>query len=702
MEWQKLATAVAMTATLALSACSGAKKVTRVDDGALRRAASSPDEWLTVGRDYAETHFSPLRQIDSSNVSRLGFAWSYDTQTLRGLEATPLVSNGVLYASTDWSNVFALDARTGRQLWRWDAKADRTRGHYACCDVVNRGVALYKGKVYVGVTDGRLAALDAATGALRWEVQTTPVNEPYTITGAPRVVDGKVIIGNGGSELGVRGFVSAYDAETGKLAWRFYTVPGDPSKGFENATMERAAKTWTGEWWKNGAGGGTAWDAFAYDSQAKLLYVGTGNGSAWDRYLRSPGGGDNLYLSSIVALDVRTGELKWHYQTTPGDQWDYTAVQPIVLAEIVIGGRERKVLMQAPKNGFFYVLDRLTGELLSAEPYAKVTWASGVDMKTGRPVETKQARYTDRLVTLWPGPGGAHNWHPMSFNPGTGLVYIPASEGNFTYGREPDFKRVPGFWNTGIDLNARSRTTTMPALPQSEYEPGTGTEVGAASSLLAWDPVAGKPRWRVKYQRVTGGGTLTTAGNLVFQGLSDGRLVAYAADTGEQKWEVQVGNGIMAAPSTWSLDGRQYVSVLVGWGGATGLYAANPTGQYKAPGRLFTFVIDGNAKLEPVRGIARPALTVIEHAATPAEVELGSALYSRRCSMCHGVAAASGGTIADLRYATPATYDAMDQIVRQGAYQTLGMPKFDFLEAADVAALKSYVLSRRKALTDAR
>jgi quinohemoprotein ethanol dehydrogenase len=290
----------------------------------------------------------------------------------------------------------------------------------------------------------------------------------------------------------------------------------------------------------------------------------------------------------------------------------------------------------------------------------------------------------------------------MSFNPGTGLVYIPASEGNFTYGREPDFKRIPGFWNTGIDLNARARGTIMPPLPQSEYEPGTGTEVGAASSLLAWDPVAGKPRWRVKYQRVTGGGTLTTAGNLVFQGLSDGRLVAYAADTGEQKWEVQVGNGIMAAPSTWSLDGRQYVSVLVGWGGATGLYAANPTGQYKAPGRLFTFVIDGNAKLEPVRGIARPALTVIEHAATPAEVERGSALYSRRCSMCHGVAAASGGTIADLRYATPATYDAMDQIVRQGAYQTLGMPKFDFLEADDVAALKSYVLSRRKALTDAR
>ncbi|MEP7312039.1 MAG: PQQ-dependent dehydrogenase, methanol/ethanol family [Pseudomonadota bacterium] len=686
------------TVVLAMTACSGAKKPYVVDDAALAAAANSADEWLTVGRDYAETHYSPLKQIDSSNIGRLALAWAYDTQSLRGLEATPLVANGVLYASTDWSNVFALDARTGRELWRWDARADRIRGNKACCDVVNRGVALYQGKVYVGVIDGRLAALDAATGALRWEVQTTPLDQPYTITGAPRVVDGKVIIGNGGAELGVRGFVSAYDAESGKLAWRFYTVPGDPSKGFENSTMEQAARTWTGEWWKNGGGGGTAWDAFAYDPQAKLLYVGTGNGSAWDRHLRSPDGGDNLYLSSIVALDVVTGNIKWHYQTTPGDQWDYTAVQQITLADIEIGGRTRKVLMQAPKNGFFYVLDRLTGELLSAEPYAKVTWATGIDKKTGRPIETKQARYTDRLVTIWPGPGGAHNWHPMSFNPGTGLMYIPAVEGSFTYGREPDFKRVPGFWNTGIDLYARSSKATP--LPESEYEAGTGAEVGVASSLLAWDPVAGKPRWRIRHERATGGGTLTTAGNLVFQGLSTGRLVAYSADTGEQRWEVQLGNGIMAAPSTWSLDGKQYVSVLVGWGGATGLYVPNPTGQYKAPGRLFTFVLDGTAKLEPVRGIERPALTSIKHDATLAEVERGAALFSRRCSMCHGVAAVSGGSIADLRYAAPATYDTMDQIVLQGAYQSLGMPKFDFLSEEDVAAVKSYVLARRKELTD--
>ncbi len=590
-----------------------------VDDAALRSAATAPDQWLTIGRDYAETRFSPLKQIDNGSVSRLGLAWSYDTQSLRGLEATPLVANGVLYATGDWSNVFAVDARTGRELWRWDAKADRIRGYRACCDVVNRGVALYKDKVFVGVIDGRLTALDAKTGAVRWEVQTTPVNEPYTITGAPRVVAGKVIIGNGGAELGVRGFVSAYDAETGKLAWRFYTVPGDPAKGFENEDIRKAAATWTGEWWKNGGGGGTAWDSFAYDPEAKLLYVGVGNGSAWDRKLRSPGGGDNLYLSSIVALNVETGKVAWYYQTTPGDQWDYTAVQTITLAELQINGRPRKVLMQAPKNGFFYVIDRISGELLSAQPYAKVTWAKGVDMKTGRPIETKQARYGDKAVTQFPGPGGAHNWQPMSFNPNTGLVYIPAVESSFTYVRERGFKRQPGFWNMGIDLNARAGSKDDVALPESEYEAGAGVRRPSAlprhfSRGIRWPPSRG---WRVKYEGATGGGTLTTAGNLVFQGVSDGRLVAYTADTGKQVWEAQLGNGVMAAPSTWSLDGKQYVSVLVGWARATGLYVPNPTNQYKAPGRLYTFVLDGKAKLEPVRGISKNPLTVIAFSRRP-------------------------------------------------------------------------------------
>jgi len=672
--------------------------VRTVDDAALTGAARAADEWLTIGRDYAETRFSPLRAIDTGNVARLGLAWVYDTGSLRGLEATPLVANGVLYASTPWSNAFALDARTGKELWRWDAQADRVRGARACCDVVNRGVALYDGKVFVGVVDGRLVALDAATGKPVWDVQTTPVDQPYTITGAPRVVDGKVIIGNGGAELGVRGFVSAYDPKTGVLVWRVYIVPGDPSKPFESRALEAAAKTWTGEWWKVG-GGGTAWDSFAYDPDAKLLYVGTGNGSPWDRSIRSPGGGDNLYLSSILALNVTNGDLVWHYQTSPGESWDYTAVQQLTLATLTIGGRERKVVMQAPKNGFFYVLDRLTGELLSAQPYAQVTWATGVDMKTGRPVETKQARYGTARTTLQPGPGGAHNWQPMSFNPATGLVYIPAVESGFVYVRDPKYVYLPRAWNLGVDLAAAFGIPNgTPARAEADYAPGGGQPAGAPSSLLAWDPVAAKPRWRVPYPRATGGGTLTTAGNLVFQGVSDGRLVAYSADKGEKLWETQLGNGVMAAPSTYSLDGKQYVSVLVGWGGASGLYAANPTGQYKANGRLYTFVLDGKTPLEPVRGIQKPALTAVRFETNETELAHGTLLFGQRCSMCHGINAASGGTIADLRYAAPQTYDAFDNIVRQGAYSGLGMPKFDFLTESDVRAIKSFVLTRRAAL----
>ncbi len=567
------------------------------------------------------------------------------------------------------SNVFALDARSGRELWRWDAKADRIRGYRACCDVVNRGVALYKDKVFVGVIDGRLAALDARTGALKWEVQTTPVNEPYTITGAPRVVEGKVIIGNGGAELGVRGFVSAYDAETGKLAWRFYTVPGDPAKGFESEDVKKPRRRGPANGGRTAAVAAPRGIASRTTPMRSCCMSASATARRGIANCAAPAAATistSPPSSRCMSRRARSRGTTRPHRAISGD---YTAVQTITLAELNINGRQRKVLMQAPKNGFFYVIDRISGELLSAQPYAKVTWAKGVDMKTGRPIETKQARYGDKAVTQFPGPGGAHNWHPMSFNPGTGLVYIPAIESSFTYVRERDFKRVPGFWNMGIDLNARAGSKDYVSVPESEYEPGAGTTVGVASSLLAWDPVAAKPRWRIKYPDVTGGGTLTTAGNLVFQGLSDGRFVAYTANDGKKLWEAQLGNGIMAAPSTWSLDGKQYVSVLVGWGGATGLYVPNPTKQYKAPGRLFTFVLDGKAKLEPVRGISKNPLTTIAFTATPAEVERGAAIFGRRCSMCHGVAAVSGGSIADLRYALPATYDSIDRIVREGIYQ---------------------------------
>jgi len=669
------------------------------NDAALALAGRSAHEWLTYGRDYAETRFSPLDQINEQTVSRLGLAWSYETGSVRGHEATPLVKDGVLYATTSWSNVFALDARTGEQLWYWDSKADRARGSRACCDVVNRGVALYDGKVYVGVIDGRLVALDQKTGEPVWDVQTTPVDQPYTITGAPRIADGKVIIGNGGAELGVRGFVSAYDAQTGELVWRFYTVPGDPSKPFESKALEEAAKTWTGEWWTMG-GGGTVWDSIVYDPEARLVYVGTGNGSPWNQHVRSPGGGDNLYLASILALDVDTGELVWHYQTTPGDTWDYTAVQPLMLADLTIDGRERKVIMQAPKNGFFYVLDRLTGELLSAEAYTRVTWAKGIDLETGRPIETSHARFGDRVTMISPGPGGGHNWHPMSFNPATGLVYIPAYESSFGYVADADFEFRPRAWNVAIDLAASMGVGGRPALPASEYEEGTGESAGAPSFLLAWDPVAQQARWRVPYDGETGGGTLTTAGNLVFQGTNTGRFIAYRASDGEKLWEIDLGQGIIAAPSTYMLDGKQYLSVLSGLGGASALYRS-PSQLYKASGRVWTFVLDGDADVEPVRGLERPLLTRIEHDSTAEQVARGAKLYSDRCSMCHGVGAISGGTIADLRYAAPTIYDSLADIVRDGAYLGLGMPSFPWFTDEDLAALRAYLLAQRDALIDA-
>ncbi|HSC14273.1 MAG TPA: PQQ-dependent dehydrogenase, methanol/ethanol family, partial [Gammaproteobacteria bacterium] len=412
-----------------------------VDAVRLLAADAEPGQWLTTGRTYGEQRFSPLDEIDASNVGELGLAWYGDLRVSRAQEATPLFVDGVLYVTTAWSNVNAYDARTGNPLWSFDAKVPREWGSRACCDVVNRGPAAWNGKIYVGTIDGRLVALDAATGTPAWEADTLVRRDiAYTITGAPRVVKGKVIIGNGGAEYGVRGYVSAYDAETGALAWRFFTVPGDPKLGFENETLARAAETWNGEWWRLG-GGGTVWDSMAYDADLDLLYVGTGNGSPWNRGLRSPGGGDNLFLSSIVALRPGDGSYVWHYQTTPGDSWDYTATQPIVVADLTLDGAQRRVVMQAPKNGFFYVLDAASGRLLSADKFAAVNWASGVDLATGRPIENPAARYevTGRAAAVQPSSGGAHNWHPMAYSPQTGLVYFSASDNALGYAPDKNF-----------------------------------------------------------------------------------------------------------------------------------------------------------------------------------------------------------------------------------------------------------------------
>ena len=442
---------------------------------------------------------------------------------------------------------------------------------------------------------GRLIALDAQTGRVAWQVQTTPRDEWYTITMAPRVVKGKVIVGVSGGEYAVRGFFDAYDAGTGNRAWRFYTVPGDPSKPFENPALEQAARTWTGEWWKMG-GGGTVWDAIAYDPDADLMYVGVGNGGPWNRDFRSPGGGDNLYLASILAVRPDSGELVWHYQTTPGDTWDYTAVQHIMLADITIAGSARKVLMQAPKNGFFYVLDRITGKFISAEPYANVTWAKGIDKDTGRPIENPGARYTlTQGALIAPGPGGVHNWQPMSWNPGAGLVYIPGQNSTAGYNATPNYVFRAGVWNTGVTINA----TGLKPLPSV----GPPPVEGQAGFLVAWDPATQRERWRVTYSAGFNGGTVSTAGNLVFHGTADGRLIAYSADAGVKRWEMSLGVRNMAAPVTYELDGKQYIAILGGRAAnpAAGLFGgAGVAGQDQSgpTPKLFIFGLDGKKSVE--------------------------------------------------------------------------------------------------------
>lgn len=639
-------------------------------------------EWSWHGGDPGETRYSALNRIRAGNVGKLGLAWWMDMETRRGLEATPIVVGGVMYVTGSWSVVYAINAVTGKRLWRWDPEVDRQLGQKACCDVVNRGVAVSGDIVYLGTLDGRLAALDRRTGIPRWQVQTTDKSQPYTITGAPRVVKGKVVIGNGGAEYGVRGFVSAYDSATGKLAWRFYTVPGDPSKPFENPAMAKAAKTWNGEWWKHG-GGGTVWDSIAFDAELDLLYVGAGNGSPWSAETRSPGGGDNLYLSCILALRPDTGELVWHYQTTPADNWGYTATQQMILATLPIGGKPRKVLMQAPKNGFFYVLDRATGELLSAKAFVTVNWAKEVDLKTGRPVEVPGIRDNDpqKMFIQQPDPLGGHNWHSMSFHPGTGLVYIPAQEGGFPYMRDPDFKFRPGTWNLG-----------MLVLPSTDPMGPTG------GRLLAWDPVEQKERWSVPYSSMYNGGVLSTAGNLVFQGTADGRFVAYDAEKGAKLWETMVHTGVMAAPVTYAIGGKQYVSVLAGWGGAFSLVGGNTTGTRGVPGRLLTFALDGKATL-PAPPPSPPKPAPIALTADENTVQAGAALYVKSCFVCHGIGASSGGSIMDLRYSAEATFRQYPKIVREGAYVKAGMPAMkEWLSEADVEAIRAFVIAQRNRL----
>ncbi|MDR2299811.1 MAG: PQQ-dependent dehydrogenase, methanol/ethanol family [Comamonas sp.] len=663
-------------------AAQAAAAVQGVDGAYIRANTARTPDWPTTGVDYAETRYSRLDQINAANVKDLGLAWSYNLESTRGVEATPVVVDGIMYVTASWSVVHAIDTRTGNKIWTYDPQIDRSTGFKGCCDVVNRGVALWKGKVFVGAWDGRLIALDAATGKEVWHKNTFEGQKgSLTITGAPRVFKGKVIIGNGGAEYGVRGYITAYDAETGEQKWRWFSVPGDPSKPFEDESMKRAAKTWdpSGKWWEAG-GGGTMWDSMTFDAELNTMYVGTGNGSPWSHKVRSPKGGDNLYLASIVALDPDTGKYKWHYQETPGDNWDYTSTQPMILADIKIAGKPRKVILHAPKNGFFFVLDRTNGKFISAKNFVPVNWASGYD-KNGKPINIAAARDGSKPEDAIPGPYGAHNWHPMSFNPKTGLVYLPAQnvpvnlmdDKNWEFNQAGPGKPQSGTgWNTAKFFNA---------------EPPKSKPFGR---LLAWDPVAQKAAWSVEHVSPWNGGTLTTAGNVVFQGTADGRFVAYNAASGEKLWEAPTGTGVVAAPSTYMVDGKQYVSVAVGWGGVYGL-AARAT-ERQGPGTVYTFAVGGKAKMPDfVAQRAGQLLQGVKY--DPAKVEAGTLLYVANCVFCHGVPGVDrGGNIPNLGYMDASYIENLPNFIFKGPAMARGMPDFTGkLSGDDVESIKAFI-----------
>jgi quinohemoprotein ethanol dehydrogenase len=662
-------------------------------------AASEPGSWLTHGGTYQEQRYSNLGSITRDNINGLGLAWYFDFDTHRGQESTPLMVDGVIYVTTAWSKVFALDAASGAELWRFDPEVPKEKGISACCDVVNRGAAFYAGKVFVGTIDGRLIAIDAESGKRVWSTVTVDQNQPYTITGAPRVAKGKVFIGNGGAEYGVRGYVSAFDVETGALAWRFYTVPGDPNAPADGAASDQvlkdlAAPTWHGRGYLDigGGGGGTVWDAIVYDPELDQLYIGTGNGSPWNRELRSDDKGDNLFLSSVIALDPDTGTYIWHYQETPGETWDYTATQQITLATLDIDGAPRQVLMHAPKNGFFYVLDRNTGQVISAEKFVPVNWAERVDVESGRPIETDGARYQDAPFLATVGGAGAHNWQPMSYSPQTGLVYIPAQEVPFMYTKTEKFAYRPGEWNLGVNLG----DTPLPAGAEARAEISAGLQ----GRLLAWDPVQQTEVWRISHAGPWNGGTLATAGGLVFQGLTDHTFHAFDAATGDDLWQYPTADAIITAPIAYAVDGNQHIAVTVGNGGGLPLTLPSFAQPDVTPnGRLLVFKLGGSATL-PAMQLEHPAPVIVDDFLTAEQSVQGFALFSRFCASCHGIESLTAGVLPDLRR-SPALEDPQlwAAIVLEGAFSAKGMVGFaDKFAAPEAEILRGYVAQQAQLL----
>lgn len=703
-----------LLALLVLAACTRAAPPANVThERAL--ADNEPGQWLANGRSWRADRFSPLTSITPANVSTLGVAWEYEFRSHRGRvehgqEATPVVVDGVVYLSGPWGSVAAVDAATGAERWRYDPKVDGGYNRRACCGVVSRGLAVFEGMVYVATLDGFLVALDAATGAERWRTDTfTDRTRSYTITGSPIVAGDQVVIGNSGGEYGVRGYISAYNYKTGALSWRFYTVPGDPTKGAEHPEMEAAAKTWDPRSdWASGLGG-TVWGEMAYDPTLKLLYVGTGNSSPYPIWHRSPAGGDNLYLVSILAIRPDSGRLAWHYQQVPSEIWDYTATSNFVLADLPIGGQTRKVIMQAPKNGIFYVLDRETGAFISGTPFAHVSWTTGIDSVTGRPALNPAADYRNGPAIVFPSQAGARNWPPMAYNPQTGLVYMTMQEEGMVMFTEPTYTWKQGRLNMGAGAFLGVLPPALPGvnaagMARLRAEAAKHPPMAPASWLVAWDPVRREARWRQPLPNTEiQGGVLTTAGNLVLHGTHEGRLLAWTADSGRAAGSWELGTGVLAAPSSYSVGTEQFIAVTAGYGGA--LQPAYPPGtaatKYQNYGRLLAFKLGGTApKLPPLLASdSTPEPPDLPQLAG-ADAARGQQLFYSHCVFCHaGRGNAQRSAYPDLHRMTAATHARFADIVLRGALRESGMaPHDDVLTETDVRDIHAFVVREQRGL----
>jgi len=666
-------------AVLSIEALSGMPGMA-IADGVSDPYPSSDSEWRLIGGGSFEQHFSPLRQINDTTVKQLALTWFADMPTADGLTGIPLVADGVVYQSGALGMVWANDVRTGKLLWSYDAHIKFPLGVVASWGArLSRGLALWQDKVLRATGDCRLIALDRKSGAQLWEVRSCDPMNYKTITGAPRVGGGKVFIGNANADTGVgRGYVDAYSVETGKRLWRFFTVPGDPAKGFESDTMAKASKTWGKDYWKR-SGGGSAWEGITYDPVTNLVYIGTDGAAPYDPKVRGSSGGDELFTSALVAVNADTGEYVWHYSTSPGDGWNYDATPPIVLADLPIGGTTRHVVMSAPKNGFFYVLDARTGRLVNEpKPIIPVNWASRVDMVSGRPVLREETKYWLKGkagAVVSPSAMGAHGWMPMSYSPQTGLVYIPTMDS-------------PSFMSSGDANGSGAEDDLYYAL--NHKLPFKGT-------LLAWDPVKQQARWAHDVGLPYEGGVLSTAGNLVFQGTTDGYFNAYRADTGEKLWSFAPGSGILAAPSTVEIDGTQLILVAAGSGSTSGAGgAAKLSGKAGGPARLLAFSLNGHSLLPPAPRIAEAFPKPPAMDADAVLAKQGHDIWDANfCGACHGIDLVNAaGSVPDLRRISSSTYESFSRIVRGGLYKDAGMPVFgEVIHEEELPALKAYIIN---------